>query len=291
MARSMLLLAAVCATAPCGALAQEGASKSVFAKDNLVAWCIVPFDAKERGPAQRAAMLKRLGLRRLAYDWRREHVPTFEQEIVEMKKAGIAFHAFWNEHEGMFRLFEKHGLAPEIWKTAPSPKSGTQAQKVEAAAKRLMPLVERTRKLGGKLGLYNHGRWGGEPENLVAVCEWLRANAKADHVGIVYNFHHGHGHIDDFVKAFKRMQPYLLCVNLNGMNPGAQPKILGIGKGKHEGAMMKVILESGYRGPIGILGHRKELDVEVCLRENLDGLKTVLDQLGDKTARKTYEKK
>ncbi|MDG2213510.1 MAG: hypothetical protein P8M70_06760, partial [Verrucomicrobiota bacterium] len=41
-----------------------------FAKDKLVAWCIVPFDAKKRGPAQRARMLKRLGLKRVAYDWR-----------------------------------------------------------------------------------------------------------------------------------------------------------------------------------------------------------------------------
>ena len=56
-----------------------------LAQENLVAWCIVPFDAKDRGPAERAAMLKRLGLRRVAYDWRDKHVPTFEQEILEYK--------------------------------------------------------------------------------------------------------------------------------------------------------------------------------------------------------------
>jgi|GEM_PF-5408060 len=28
-----------------------------FATDKLVAWCIVPFDAKQRGPVERAAML------------------------------------------------------------------------------------------------------------------------------------------------------------------------------------------------------------------------------------------
>ena len=26
----------------------------LWARDNLVAWCIVPFDAKKRGPAERA---------------------------------------------------------------------------------------------------------------------------------------------------------------------------------------------------------------------------------------------
>src|SRR4051812_50030863 len=42
----------------------------IFARDNLVAWCIVPFDAKKRGPEERAAMLERLGIKHFAYDWR-----------------------------------------------------------------------------------------------------------------------------------------------------------------------------------------------------------------------------
>ena len=33
----------------------EASNQSVFAQDNLVAWCIVPFDGKKRGPAERAA--------------------------------------------------------------------------------------------------------------------------------------------------------------------------------------------------------------------------------------------
>ena len=37
----------------------EAADKTdVLRRENLVAWCIVPFDAKKRGPAERAAMLK-----------------------------------------------------------------------------------------------------------------------------------------------------------------------------------------------------------------------------------------
>ena len=34
---------------------------TIFARTNLVAWCIVPFDAKKRGPEERAEMLSRLG--------------------------------------------------------------------------------------------------------------------------------------------------------------------------------------------------------------------------------------
>jgi len=35
-------------------------TRDVFSKNNLVAWCIVPFDARERGPEERAAMLRSL---------------------------------------------------------------------------------------------------------------------------------------------------------------------------------------------------------------------------------------
>ncbi|MFO7973472.1 MAG: sugar phosphate isomerase/epimerase, partial [Candidatus Hydrogenedentota bacterium] len=61
--------------------AAEAARPRVFARENLVAWCVVPFDANKRGPEGRAAMLKRLGFTKLAYDWRAEHVPEFEAEI------------------------------------------------------------------------------------------------------------------------------------------------------------------------------------------------------------------
>ena len=262
----------------------------VFAKDNLVAWCIVPFDAAKRGPKERAEMLKKLGIRRFAYDWREEHVPSFEEEILQLKRCGVEFHAFWSFRPEIVPLLRKHGLRPEFWITTPSPNAPTQDAKVEAAAKQLLPLVETTRQLGSKLGLYNHGGWGGEPENLLAVAKWLRRNAQADHVGIVYNFHHGHGHIADFAESLAAMKPYLLCINLNGMNQNADPKILPIGSGQHEQAMMEAIRQSGYAGPIGILGHRADVDAEVSLRQNLEGMKQVLKRMGDERSLQTYER-
>ncbi len=249
-----------------------------FSKENLVAWCIVPFDAKERGPRERAEMLSRLGIGRLAYDWRGQHVPTFEEEILEMKRRDIEFFAFWSFHPEIAPLIRKHGIHPQIWRTAPSPSSGTQQEKVESAARQLLPLVKQADELDCKFGIYNHGGWGGEPENLVAVVRWLRANADARHVGIVYNFHHGHGHIGDFAEVFARMKPYLLCLNLNGMNDGARPKILPVGQGQHDRAMLRIVRQSGYDGPVGILDHRSELDAEESLKQNLQGLETLLEK-------------
>jgi len=118
---------------------------------------------------------------------------------------------------------------------------------------------------------------GGEPENLVAVCKILREQHKMGHVGIVYNLHHGHEHIDDFEASLARMKPYLLCLNLNGMNAKG-PKILQLSAGEADVKLLKIIVASGYSGPTGLIGHTGD-DVELRLRDNLDGLDWILPQL------------
>src|SRR5262249_49143496 len=67
----------------------------LFAQDNLVAWCIVPFDGKKRSPEDRAAMLKGLSFTKFAYDYRAEHVPSFDAEMEALKKQGITLTAWW----------------------------------------------------------------------------------------------------------------------------------------------------------------------------------------------------
>ena len=243
-----------------------------FQKNKLVAWCIVPFDASKRTPEQRAVMLKELGLTRSAYDWRKEHIPTFEEEILAYKKHGIEFFAFWGEHPEAFRLFEKHKIQPQIWKMFPSPKENTQEEKITAAAKHLEPLAKRASAINCKLSLYNHGGWSGEPANLVAVCKKLHDHGYK-HVGIVYNWHHGHPSIDTWRQDLTLMKPYLHCLNLNGMKIGKEFKILPLDQGDHESSMMQTLIASGYSGPIGILDHRNDTDAKVALKANLDGLK------------------
>ena len=98
--------------------AAHAADYQLFARSNLVAWCIVPFDAKKRTPPERAEMVKRLGIPAIVYDWRAEHVPTFEQEILEYRKNGLSYFGFWSTHEEAFKLFEKYQMHPQIWQTA-----------------------------------------------------------------------------------------------------------------------------------------------------------------------------
>ncbi|MBF0196979.1 MAG: hypothetical protein HQL32_04685 [Planctomycetes bacterium] len=252
-----------------------------FLRENLVPWCIVPYDVKERSPAQRAAMLSSLGLKRCAYDWRPKHIPEFPDEIKAYKKHGIDFFVFWKGHPSIYPMFRQNGLKPQIWKTLPKPKAKLQGGKLAEATNAMLPLAQTCKREGLKLGLYNHGGWTGEPKNLIAVCKALRADGYKD-VGIVYNFHHAHHDLEDFSSNFKLMLPYLLCLNLNGMTlPNAEDfkKIRLIGSGVLEQKMIAEVIESGYDGPIGILGHVEKQDVEVVLKNNIEGLENILKKI------------
>jgi hypothetical protein len=66
-----------------------------FCKHNLLAWCIVPFDALQRTPQQRAEMLQRLGIGALAYDWREKDIDTFDEELRQLRAHDICLTAFW----------------------------------------------------------------------------------------------------------------------------------------------------------------------------------------------------
>ncbi|MFU8861916.1 MAG: hypothetical protein ACNA8K_16010 [Cyclonatronaceae bacterium] len=169
----------------------------LYAKQNLVAWCIVPFDSENRNPAARAELLNELGFTRMA--------------------------------------------------------------------------------------LYNHGDWFGEPENQIRIIE----ATGADDIGLVYNFHHGHHQIENFPVMVEMMLPWLWTVNLNGMRQEG-PKIMDIGKGDHEAGMMRILRESGFKGTIGIIGHTEGEDVRKPLMRNLDGLKQILEEMGDTEALATY---
>ena len=270
---SLLLMASLCAPL---------AAAELFDKQNLAAWCIVPFDAAKRGPEARAAMVAKMGIKKIAYDWRQEHVVEFEREILAYQKHGIEFFAFWGAHDEAFRLFEKYKLHPQLWIMMKGT-GETQEAQVKSAAEGLLPILAKAKAVGSQVGIYNHGGWGGEPENMVAVCYYLKKNHATDNVGIVYNLHHGHSHLDRLPKAIEAMKPHLLCLNLNGMDLAGDTKgrkILPLGVGTQDVKVLRQIRASGYSGPIGILNHTDE-DAEGRLLDNLDGLKWLLPQLDD----------
>src|SRR5688572_23304197 len=93
----------------------------IYDRSNLVAWCIVPFDSQKRGPEERAAMLEKLGIKRFAYDYRAEHVPTWDAELDALKKHGVELTAWWfppslnDEAKKTLELFKRHNVKPQLW--------------------------------------------------------------------------------------------------------------------------------------------------------------------------------
>jgi sugar phosphate isomerase/epimerase len=251
----------------------------------LWAWCIVPFDRMRRSPEERARMLSKLGIRHLAYDYRAEHVPEFEEEILACQRHGIQFSAWWfptewnAEAEHILGLIEKHQIHPQLWVMGggePSKNWESQQSRIQKEAKRIRPIAEAAARLGCQVGLYNHGGWFGQPENQIAIVKHLRQEPGAlENIGIVYNLHHAHDDLDRFAEVLAFIKPHLLALNLNGMEPHGDTvgkKILPIGQGSRDREILQIIQASGYKGPLGVLNHTEE-DAEVRLRENLDGLR------------------
>jgi Xylose isomerase-like TIM barrel len=263
------------------------APRDPFERKNLMAWCVVPFDGKNRGPEERAAVLKKLGFVHYAYDWRDAHLPMFERELAAIKKEGITLDAIWfpaaldKNAKFFLDMLAKHKIQTQLWVTmnggSVTATPEEQAKRVKQHADAIRPIAEAAVKIGCSVGLYNHGGWFGEPENQIAIIEAL----KLKNVGIVYNLHHGHDHLDRFETLLKQMKPHLYALNLNGMVKNGDKlgkKILPLGQGDEDLRLLTIIRSSGYAGPIGIIGHTND-DVEERLRDNLDGLDWLVPQI------------
>jgi hydroxypyruvate isomerase len=291
---SYLLIALFSLIALVPATAQKG---DVFAKSNLAAWCVVPFDAKQRGPEERAKMLRDLGITKLAYDWREEHIPTFDQELQALTKNGVKLEAFWimsgetaegNAHiKAIFDFLERNKVKTQLWLLM-GEWGGfselSQQQKVEAMAKPIRYIAEKAEKLGCKVALYNHGGWFGEPENQLEIIKHL----KMKNVGIVYNFHHARMHHERFETFYPKIQPHLYALNIAGLKKGVTERFFRTGQGDVETEMIRQVWKSGYKGTIGIINHDTNEDAEKGLRDEMVGLKRILGEIGNKKALKTY---
>src|SRR5688572_28317000 len=103
--------------------AETSSNYHLFDRTNLVAWCIVPFDARKRGPDDRAAMMEKLGFKMFAYDYRAEHVPQWDAEMTALKRHNIQLLAWWfptsmnAEAQKILDVLKRHNVRAQLWVT------------------------------------------------------------------------------------------------------------------------------------------------------------------------------
>ena len=278
----------------------KSTKKNVFAKDNLCAWCLVPYDSLNRNPEQRAQMMKELGITKFAYDWRAKHLPYLADEIKTLRKHNIQLHSvwFWTDGSGptllnqynetILKTLKEEGVKTDLWIAFPEQffMGISDDEKLKKGVKAITEIHQRAQEIGCKISLFNHGGWYGDPENQIKI---IKATGLND-IGIVYNFLRGTHDKDKFKILLNEMMPYLTLINLDGLRGDGPsswtgievfgpPYILDIGAGDREQEMIKIIYESDYQGPIGIIGHTFHEDVKVVIQRNLIGLNRVLDSL------------
>jgi sugar phosphate isomerase/epimerase len=286
--RNLLIIIIIVSMGLAACTSGDSSGDPLFEKENLVAWCIVPFDSENRAPQERAEMLNDLDLKQFAYDYRDEHIPPFKLEIETLRDHHIKLSAVWlwvnprweeplnNAGREVFDILRETGTQTEIWVGFPDnafegiSDDACLSMAVEVVRKILQEAME----LGCTIALYNHGGWFGEPVNLIRIIK----SVGSEKIRIVYNFHHAHQQVDQFEAYLQKMLPYLSTININGMKVEG-PKIITLGEGDRELEMLSIIRASGYSGPIGIIGHTEGEDIRVVLERNLKGLEALNKEL------------
>ena len=258
---------------------------SIDVKD-VSPWCILEFDSLDRTPKERIAMLKEMGFTKYGFDKVKGDLSTMKEEFKLARENDIEISSIFlwlnSKRDSIGKLspsnqeilsnLKEIEEKPIIWVSFSNNffEGKSQEQSLKLSIEMIKFIKLKADEVGCKLALYNHGGWFGNPHNQLEILRELNEES----LTMVYNFHHAHEYVDEFPEIVKKMKPYLSYVNLNGMKKEG-PKILPIGKGDYEYGMINNLLDEGYIGPWGILGHIKTEDVQKVLTRNLEGLKLI----------------
>jgi len=255
-----------------------------FNVEEVSPWCIIGFDSLDRSPNQRIDILKEMGFKKYGYNKEKGDLSEMMEEFKLAKENNIEITSIFlwlnaerdsigklsASNQELLRNLKKVEYKPTIWLSFSNNffEELNQEQSIELSVEMIQFVKLKADELGCELALYNHHGWFGNPYNQVKILEKLNQNS----ISIVYNFHHAHKYVDEFPEIVKIIKPYLSFVNLNGLKKEG-PQILTIGEGNYEFEMIKHLLDEGYKGPWGILGHIETEDVQKVLKRNIDGLK------------------
>lgn len=264
-------------------------SKDLIKIDEVVPWCIIGFDALDRTPKQRIAMLKQMGFTTYGFNKGKGDLSTMKLEFQLAKDNDIEITSIFlwlnaqrdsidklsTMNQELLDNLSKIDSKPTIWLSFSNNyfEDLNQQESIALSVEMIDYVKTLADTLGCKLALYNHHGWFGNPHNQVEILKQLND----DSISMVYNFHHAQDYVDEFPLIVKKMKPYLSFVNLNGLKKDG-PQILTIGQGDHEYEMINELVNSRYNGPWGILGHIKTEDVQYVLKRNIEGLRSLNSQ-------------
>ena len=244
------------------------------------------FDSLERSPEERIEMLKEMGFKKYGYNWDDIHLDVMKDEfaLAQQNNIEIVSIFIWlnakrdsigklsPSNERMLSIISEVDNKPTLWVSFSNNyfEDLTQEESISLAVEYIKFIKKRADEIGCELALYNHRGWFGNPRNQVEIIERLPEES----LKLVYNFHHAHHYLDEFSEIAEIIKPYLSYVNLNGMREDG-PEILTIGDGDYENKMINILIDEGFDGPWGILGHIKSEDVQKVLERNMNGLKAL----------------
>ncbi len=277
-------------------------------RDQFAASHLVAHDALRRGPRERAQMLRGMGLTKIIWDWRDEHIDTFDAELDALRRNQIELAGIWTpspmpafeepEYSSRFGVVSsriknliteaaRRGHTPDLWTqiafggpgTPTPPSEQVHRAEVARAADHLTGLVRLARGHGMCVVLTNHGGWAGEPRTLVDIVAEL-ARRGLGNVGIGFRLQHAHHLIADLDHHISTMSEHLVAIMLSGADAGAELTgrvILPFGAGSRDRWVTHAILESGWQGQLVVHAVGND-DSEARLLDSLEGWEWAVDR-------------
>ncbi len=253
-------------------------------------------------------MLRAIGITKIIWDWRDEHIDAFDAELDALRQHQIELSGIWApspmpafeepEYPSRFGVVSariktliteaaRRGYTPDLWTQIAFGGPGTPSAlsepvhlaEVNRAADHLTGLVRLARGHGMCVVLTNHGGWAGEPRTLVDIVTEL-ARRGLGNVGIGFRLQHAHHLIADLDHHIATMSEHLVAVMLSGADAGAELTgrvILPFGAGSRDRWVTHALLESGWQGQLVVHAVGND-DSEARLLDSLEGWEWAVDR-------------
>jgi len=253
-------------------------------------------------------MLRAMGVTKIIWDWRDEHIDTFDAELDALRQNQIELSGIWTpspmpafeepEYPSRFGVVStriktliseaaRRGYTPDLWTQiafastgmTSTPSEHVHRAEVMRAADHLTGLVRLARGHGMCVVLTNHGGWAGEPRTLVDIVTEL-ARRGLGNVGIGFRLQHAHHLIADLDHHIATMSEHLVAVMLSGADAGAELTgrvILPFGAGSRDRWITHALLESGWQGQLVVHAVGND-DSEARLLDSLEGWEWAVDR-------------